>query len=64
MTKKDYIALAAVLHSQRVPNASNAERRTLWNKCCDNHAYALAELLAQDNAAFDRARFLSACGVQ
>lgn len=64
MTKKDYIALAAVLHSQRVTNETDSERRFLWNACCNNHAYAIAEMLAQDNSAFNRDRFLTACGVK
>ena len=58
MTKKDYIAIADCILSAR-------------NECCKTAPLALnmvvsylVDKLAADNPRFDRARFLTACGVQ
>lgn len=57
MTRKDYVMLAEALASARdgysQPNAQHT-------RDCE----AIADRLAADNARFDRARFLKACGVQ
>lgn len=52
MTKKDYIAVAAVMNSAMIGNADP-----------ERVARKLAEVFALDNPRFDRARFLAACGV-
>lgn len=54
MTKKDYIAIAAVVKSQ---SFTDPQDKT-------NLAHALASMLRQDNDRFDRDRFLDACGVK
>ena len=58
MTRKDYILIAAALNSVRPHNHDFSDVVK-----CDAHAHAVAEALAQDNPRFDRARFLTACGV-
>lgn len=62
MTRKDYIALAEALSMARVqvlplalPAASRAAIIAL-DHACDR----IADVLAADNARFDRARFLTA----
>jgi hypothetical protein len=67
MTRKDYILIAATLKSA-MPDADycGGESSTAygfakhyWVKACQAMAYQLAG----QNSAFDRARFLAACGV-
>jgi hypothetical protein len=53
MSKKDYVAIAAILLS------SQADRRTR-----EVFAVKLADIFGMGNPRFDRARFLKACGVQ
>jgi hypothetical protein len=59
MTRKDYILL---------PNAlARAKPLELTPIAIRQHSYCceeVADALAADNARFDRARFLKACGVQ
>lgn len=66
MTRKDYIAIAAAIKAAKLdifckePDASHVD-------LCDGANYAaehIADVMARDNARFDRARFLAACGVQ
>jgi hypothetical protein len=66
MTRKDYEAIAAAFRYARSdiltkePDASHADM-------LDGAALAaehIATTMAADNPAFDRARFLKACGVQ
>lgn len=62
MTRKDYVAIAAAItHAQAVMEAS---------RCTETAASALgtiagtiADVMANDNPRFDRARFLKACGI-
>jgi hypothetical protein len=56
MTRKDYVLIAAVIKA-----ASDAPGYSERNAFV---AFALADALALDNPRFDRARFLTACGVQ
>ena len=63
MTRKDYVAIA-----QAFQTAQTAMENS---RCIESPASALAEVafrialaMKQDNARFDRARFLKACGVQ
>ena len=73
MTKKDYERIARAMMATRVsvangyPVATNeaererdGQRSAVHRECC----YALADTLKAENARFDRARFLAACGVQ
>jgi len=61
MTRKDYVMVADSIKASRenwegfTPDAQEA---------IDGLARSLASKLAQDNARFDRARFLDACGVK
>lgn len=61
MTRKDYILIAAALKAARssysLPNVA------IYHNGIDNAAHRVCDALAKDNAAFDRARFLVACGV-
>lgn len=60
MTRKDYILIAAAMHRNIAPIAgTNALRDAIHADYCK----ALADALQRDNSAFDRARFLAACGV-
>lgn len=65
MTRKDYVMLAAVLHSVRPPPIP-ANLRSLGdvkaNEVWEATVCAIALKLKKDNAAFDMPRFLSACG--
>jgi hypothetical protein len=57
MTRKDYVAIAAVL--------AQAAKHTGADYVTVGIVAALtANVMARDNPRFDRARFLKACGVQ
>lgn len=72
MTKKDYIALADAFRLARVQvgtvsqtiNKTNAKTEKAERFAIDSCVFNVATVLANDNPAFDRARFLTACGVQ
>ena len=57
MTRKDYVKFATMLKNQRIIH--NGDKETIYNI-----AYAMAYIFATDNPAFDRSRFLKACGVE
>ncbi len=64
MTKKDYIALARVLREARVNHVGivfksgiMAERLVQWQL----DIQYVADALEDDNARFDRAKFIEAC---
>jgi len=59
MTRKDYILIADCIKRASLTNPSTGHRLAL----CDA-AILLAGALGYDNPAFDRERFLKACGVQ
>ena len=59
MTRRDFQLIAATL--KRVREHSPG---ALLQLASDTHAFALADVLAGTNPKFDRARFLSASGVQ
>jgi len=59
MTRKDYIRIADAMLSAR-NEARGANSRVVLDIAVDN----LAWTLEQDNPRFDRARFLTACGVE
>ena len=58
MTKKDYIKIAELLNNLRQPFG------TTEDELLDTAAYNFADMLADDNPRFDRARFLAAAGVK
>ena len=53
MTRKDYVMIADTIGGMTY--LSETDRATI--------AHDFADQLAQDNVRFDRARFLTACGV-
>ena len=55
MTKKDYVAIAKVIHDNYGVSPSDVAREKI--------ALALADVFKLDNPRFDRVRFLVACGV-
>jgi hypothetical protein len=58
MTRKDYILIAEVIRASKLSWAGNN------NYLVDDISRALADTLEQDNPRFNRARFLTACGVK
>jgi hypothetical protein len=56
MTRKDYIRFAAMLKHIR-PHWKD-------NECLDDVANRMCAIFKADNARFDRAKFLKACGVE
>lgn len=64
MTRKDYILIAEALR-RAAPNLDVVRPATANMHMQHEHdCQMVANALAADNAAFDRARFLKACGVQ
>ena len=66
MSKKDYVAIAAAIHrsGMALNIGRKAKAETLGNeRALRLVAGDLAATLAADNPAFDKARFLAACGV-
>lgn len=61
MTRKDYIAIAATLARVRRAYAPHGDPNLF--RACTDHANALADMFAADNARFDRPRFIDECGV-
>jgi hypothetical protein len=61
MTRRDYVAIAAIIQDQRANHAKDglAVQYTL-----DDIADDLARLMSRDNPRFDRERFLRAAGVE
>lgn len=63
MTKKHFEAIAAILNSfYIVPRG--VPSRALEAAAVSGIAEEMADLFAQENPRFDRARFLKACGVE
>lgn len=58
MTKKDYIAIAAVLAEAKGSHPRSGE------KTREQIAHGLVSIMARDNTSFDRDRFLIAAGVK
>ncbi len=65
MTRRDYVLLAASIAQakQATEIERNAAKRTAGVKAISLTAIGLASALANDNPAFDRTRFLTACGL-
>lgn len=62
MSRKDYVAFAAVLKSHIDLHARNESPSSV--QALEWLAGDMAGTLATDNPRFDRARFLKACGVR
>ena len=60
MTKKDYVAIAAVLNNFAVPSQYTVQQSDVVQAIADR----LADVFQRDNPRLDRSRFLAACGVQ
>jgi hypothetical protein len=61
MTRKDYVLIADAIRTQIEISAKFEEEES--RAAARNIAYDLAWKLSEDNPRFDRARFLTACGV-
>ena len=65
MTRKDYQLIAGAMKSARMcacyPNAPDGAAIRFSLQAA---AHELAHMLAADNARFNRAKFLAACGVE
>ncbi len=71
MTRKDYVAIAKIIaETASAPDLRNSTSSLSkqWaagcDAACERVASHFADYAAADNARFDRARFLAACGVQ
>lgn len=67
MTRKDYVMLAESFVTGKADAllaADNQDRRVCMEYGANIVAETLANRLAADNKAFDRDRFLTACGVK
>jgi hypothetical protein len=63
MTKRDYIAVAAVVKTQRDQACTlGLNARMMALHYVDGMAQDLADVFKADNDAFDRSTFLTACG--
>lgn len=63
MTKKDYIAIAAVIREGRLINLETLRDVEVNGQTRRQIAGTMANMLARYNDRFDRERFLKACGV-
>jgi hypothetical protein len=61
MTRKDYVMIAEVIKTQIELSLKFGEDDSRYG--AENIALDLATKLSEDNPRFDRARFLTACGV-
>ena len=59
MTRKDYQAIAHVINNNRIDFEEGEDGYVVLNLV----SHHLAHYMAQDNPNFDRAKFLTACGV-
>jgi hypothetical protein len=63
MTRKDYIRFAAMFKVQRA-YVGQFKSGDMMRLTIESIANETATIFEQDNARFDRARFLKACGVE
>lgn len=63
MTRKDYVMIAAALWRSKPLAILNPRMDAVRQSVYEMAVRNIADALAADNAAFDRARFLKACGV-
>lgn len=65
MTKKDYIAIAGKIRNCfNIPNTAKGEYARGARHGIIAVAESIADALAKDNPLFNRARFLTACGLE
>ena len=64
MTRKDFVRIAAMINGHECPMGSNLDRLGGQNQSRIECAEKMADIFAADNARFDRAKFLKACGVE
>ena len=64
MTRKDYVAIAAVISDGALINCPTQAELAMNTATRNKIAWQLADVMARDNPRFDGARFLKACGVQ
>ena len=70
MTRKDYVAIAAILHPYAISaapvTAGKVERERIAQAAgyAKSIAHDMANHMQADNSRFDRSRFLKACGIQ
>lgn len=63
MTRKDFVLIADTLKAAK-PLYIPEDREVMFAySAWENVAYGMATALARTNPAFDRTRFLTACGV-
>lgn len=65
MTKRHYIQIAQILKTERDVQAvyGDADIRHAAIAAVDDVSRQIADFCGRDNPRFDRARFLTACGV-
>lgn len=61
MSKRDYQAIARAIHDVYVGNDSYFQGQPGGSDPVSRIKLAIADVLAQDNPRFDRARFIEAC---
>lgn len=65
MTKKDYVLIARAIMDARPIKSRDAHLHVRnGHTTCDGVAQNVADAMQRENPRFDRARFLTACGVQ
>ena len=69
MSRKDFEAIAAAIKGERMSKPENTTQQDeialqVHYNTLDLAARSLADICAQSNPNFDRARFLKACGVE
>lgn len=64
MTRKDYIKIARAIANTPDGYAWRLEeQKTAVSIALRGLTYQIADILAEDNPRFDRARFVEACGI-
>ncbi len=63
LSRKHYVVIAAVIDNAR-KDASRTAFDVNGAAACSKITHELANYFASDNPAFNRAKFLAACGVQ
>lgn len=70
MTRKDYVAIASIIHPYAISAAPHTAGKVERGRIAHAASYAkdialdIASHMANDNPRFDRARFLKACGIE
>ena len=64
MTRKDCVRFAAMLHYQHVITVNTDKPKHHRTAVIVSVIHATADIFANDNPHFDRAKFLKACGVE